>query len=187
VRETDLAVLPWSERARSLQRRVAFVGRHSDQSWPDLSDRHLRNTLEDWLALLLPGATGREDLVRVEVTTALRARLTAGQVRALERLAPPALTVPSGRSVALDYSEDPPVLAVRVQELFGLAETPTVLGGRLPVVLHLLSPANRPIQITRDLAGFWAGTWADVRKEMAGRYPKHPWPVDPVTASPVRR
>jgi len=103
----------------------------------------------------------------------------------LDRLAPPALALPSGRRVPLDYAAgdpgDPPVLAVRVQEVFGLTETPTVAGGRVPITLHLLSPAGRPVQITSDLAGFWSGSWHDVRREMAGRYPKHAWPADPTT------
>jgi ATP-dependent helicase HrpB len=118
----------------------------------------------------------------------LRALLPPSVAGQLDGLAPPALPVPSGRRVALAYGEgdagDPPVLAVRVQEMFGSTATPTVAGGRVPVVLHLLSPAGRPVQVTSDLAGFWGGSWHDVRKEMAGRYPKHPWPADPAAARP---
>ena len=115
---------------------------------------------------------------------AVLARVLAGE--SVERLAPPALVVPSGRRVAIDYRGDQPAAAVRVQELFGLTRHPTVGGGAVPVVLHLLSPAGRPVQVTADLPGFWSGSWADVRKEMAGRYPKHPWPVDPIKAEPRR-
>ncbi len=121
------------------------------------------------------------------MTTALRARLGHRLARDLERVAPSSLVVAGGRQVAMDYSGDRPVMAVRVQDLFGTATHPTVADGRVPVVLQLLSPAGRPIQVTADLPGFWAGTWASVRKEMAGRYPKHSWPVDPLAAQPPTR
>jgi ATP-dependent helicase HrpB len=193
VRATDLAALPWTDRARSLQARIGFLHAVLGETWPDVSDAALRRHLDDWLAPLLTaaGATGRADLERVDLIGALRA-LVPGEVAAdLDRLAPAAVTVPSGRRVPLAYGGgapgDPPVLAVRVQEMFGTGETPTVAGGRLPVVLHLLSPAGRPVQVTSDLAGFWAGSWQEVRKEMAGRYPKHDWPDDPAHAVSRRR
>ena len=158
------------------------------EPWPDLSTAALRRTLDDWLAPWLAGATGRGDLDRLDLAAILRS-LVPGQVSGdLDRLAPSTVTVPSGRAVALAYGEgepgDPPVLSVRVQDMFGSTTTPAVAGGRVPVVLSLLSPAGRPVQVTSDLAGFWAGSWRDVRKEMAGRYPKHAWPDDPANAEP---
>jgi ATP-dependent RNA helicase HrpB len=185
ARSTNLGALRWTETARSLQARVAFLRSALGEPWPDVSDRALRRQLDDWLGPLLSraGATGRADLERIDLVRALRGMVPPAASGDLDRLAPTAVTVPRGRRVPLDYGAgapgDPPVLAVRVQEMFGSRETPTVAGGRVPVVLHLLSPAGRPLQVTSDLAGFWAGSWADVRKEMAGRYPKHDWPDDP--------
>ena len=123
----------------------------------------------------------------VDVERALRLRLGHRLAPELDRVAPPVLRLASGRTVAIDYSGDRPVAAVRVQDLFGTDRHPTVAAGRVPVVLQLLSPANRPVQVTADLPGFWAGTWAEVRKEMAGRYPKHTWPEDPRAAPPPAR
>jgi ATP-dependent helicase HrpB len=185
VRDTGLALLPWTPTARSVQARVAFLHAVVGAPWPDLSDTVLRRGLADWLEPLLAGATGRADVDRVDLARTLRGMIPYDVVADLDRLAPEALTVPSGRRVPLRYGDgapgDPPVLAVRVQQMFGVAETPTVANGRVPVTLHLLSPADRPVQVTSDLAGFWAGSWHDVRKDMAGRYPKHPWPEDPVS------
>ena len=131
---------------------------------------------------------GVGDIDRLDLRAILRSLVPGPVAGDLDRLAPTAVTVPSGRSVPLAYGQgapgDPPVLAVRVQDLFGSTTTPTVAGGRVPVTLSLLSPAGRPVQVTSDLAGFWAGSWQDVRKEMAGRYPKHPWPADPAAAEP---
>ncbi|HET9608303.1 MAG TPA: ATP-dependent helicase C-terminal domain-containing protein [Acidimicrobiales bacterium] len=188
VRSTALAALPWDDAARSLQARVAFLRATLGEPWPDLSDAALRRSLDDWLAPRLAGATGRADLDRLDMVRLLRGLVPAEVAGDLDRLAPEAVTVPSGRRVRLDYGEgapgDPPVLAVRVQQMFGTTATPTVAGGRVPVTLRLLSPADRPVQVTSDLAGFWAGSWRDVRKDMAGRYPKHPWPEDPAAAPP---
>ncbi|HEY2998013.1 MAG TPA: ATP-dependent helicase C-terminal domain-containing protein, partial [Acidimicrobiales bacterium] len=190
VRSTGLTALPWTDGARALQARVAFLAAVVGEPWPDLSDAELRRSLDDWLAprLAAAGATGRADLDRLDMAGVLRSLLPPAVAGDLDRLAPAAVAVPGGRRVPLAYGEgapgDPPVLAVRVQDMFGATATPTVAGGRVPVVLHLLSPAGRPVQVTSDLAGFWAGSWREVRKEMAGRYPKHPWPEDPATASP---
>ncbi|HET6665566.1 MAG TPA: ATP-dependent helicase C-terminal domain-containing protein, partial [Acidimicrobiales bacterium] len=191
VRSTNLEALRWTGAARSLQARVGFLRAALGEPWPDVSDRELRRHLDDWLAPVLTaaGATGRADLERVDLVMVLRTLVPAESAGDLERLAPASVTVPSGRRVPLDYRGggapgDPPVLAVRVQEMFGSRETPAVAGGRVPVVLHLLSPAGRPVQVTSDLAGFWAGSWSEVRKEMAGRYPKHDWPDDPLAAEP---
>jgi ATP-dependent helicase HrpB len=183
VRQSGLAALPWTDAARSVQARVAFLRAVLGEPWPDLSDAALRRRLADWLAPLLARASGRADLDRLDLTRVLRGMVPYEVAADLDRLAPTALTVPGGRSVRLAYGEgapgDPPVLAVRVQQMFGVTETPTVAGGRVPVTLHLLSPADRPVQVTSDLAGFWTGSWHEVRKEMAGRYPKHDWPEDP--------
>ena len=124
---------------------------------------------------------------RIDLEGALTARLGWDRARKLDRLAPTHVAVPSGSRVALDYSGEIPVLAVRVQEMFGLADTPRVAGGRVPVLLHLLSPARRPVQVTRDLAGFWANSYKAVRADLRGRYPKHPWPDDPLKAPPTAR
>jgi ATP-dependent helicase HrpB len=187
VRVTRLGALRGTDAAASLRSRIAFLRTHRpEEPWPDLTDKALLADLDGWLAPFLAGATGRADLERVDVGAALRALVPHPLLRALDGLAPPRVELPTGRSVALDYDADPPVLAAPVQELYGVATTPTVAGGRVPVVVHLLSPAGRPVQVTADLAGFWAGTWTEVRKELAGRYPKHQWPLDPATATPHR-
>ena len=183
VRSTQLAALPWTDAARSVQARVGFLRAVAGEPWPDLGDAALRRTLDDWLAPRLAGATGRADLARLDLARVLRGLVPPAVAGDLDRLAPESLTVPTGRRVRLDYTAgdpgDPPVLAVRVQDMFGARDTPAVAGGRVPVVLHLLSPAGRPVQVTSDLAGFWEGSWREVRKEMAGRYPKHAWPEHP--------
>jgi ATP-dependent helicase HrpB len=165
---------------------VTFLHAGLGAPWPDLSDRALRRSLGDWLEPLLATATGRADVERLDLTRVLRGLVPPQAAGDVDRLAPPSVTLPSGRAAPLAYDggapDDPPVLRVRVQQLFGVTETPTVAGGRVPVSLHLLSPADRPVQVTSDLAGFWAGSWHDVRKDMAGRYPKHAWPADPTAA-----
>ena len=194
VRSTNLAALPWTDAARSLQARLRFLHAVVGEPWPDVSDAALRRRLDEWLVPLLAstGATGRADLDRIDLVRVLRQTAPPEVAGELDRLAPSELTVPSGRRVRLDYRTagapgDPPVLAIRVQDMYGSSKTPTVAGGRVPVVLHLLSPAGRPVQVTSDLAGFWAGSWREVRREMAGRYPKHDWPDDPATAESRRR
>ena len=184
VRQTGLAVLGWSKASIALRRRVEFLHRTIGEPWPDWSVEHLSETLDEWLAPYLPGAVGRRDLEQVDLAMVLRSQLPWPEGADLERLAPAHLELSTGRSVAIDYSGDEPTAAVRVQDLFGTTVHPTA-GGR-PIVLQLLSPADRPVQITSDLPGFWAGTWSDVRKDLAGRYPKHQWPNDPATATPKR-
>jgi ATP-dependent helicase HrpB len=153
-----------------------------------VSDAALAASLEDWLLPALE-ASGRLDaLNRVDVADALVARLTWKQRERLDVLAPTHCTVPSGSNLPIDYANaDAPVLAVRLQEMFGLADTPRVGDGRVPLTLHLLSPAHRPVQVTRDLAGFWARSYFDVRKDLRGRYPKHSWPENPLEAPPTAR
>jgi ATP-dependent helicase HrpB len=187
VHRSGLQLLPWTEGATRLRARLAFVHVH-DPSWPDVSDAALLDSLDDWLALHLTGKRRAADLQALDVGALLLERLTWGQRRSLDALAPSHLEVPTGSRIPVDYS-DPrsPVLAVRLQEMFGSRDTPRVMDGRVPVTLHLLSPAHRPLQVTRDLAGFWQSSYKDVQKEMKGRYPRHPWPDDPATADPTRR
>jgi ATP-dependent helicase HrpB len=188
VRELGLEALPWSREAESLRRRVLFLRRLDDAAgWPDLSDAALLADLADWLGPYLGGITRRAQLARLDLSDILRARLDFDQQRALERLAPAQVTVPSGSRLPVDYADEVPVLAVRLQEMFGASETPSVADGRVKLLLHLLSPAGRPLQVTRDLGGFWRGSYPAVRAEMRGRYPKHPWPEDPLAAPPTAR
>jgi ATP-dependent helicase HrpB len=188
IADEGLDSLPWTAPARQLQQRVLFLRSLEPEDWPDLSDHALATTLAGWLAPYLGGVRRRDDLRRIDLTTILSGLVPPQQRRRLDELAPSHLVVPSGSRLPIDYSDpDAPTLAVRIQELFGLAETPRIARGRVPLTLHLLSPAHRPVQVTRDLASFWATTYFDVRKDLRGRYPKHPWPDDPLRAEPTRR
>lgn len=190
VRQTGLAALAWTPELQQWRARVQFLRRIEgpDSPWPDLSDDTLLGTLEKWLGPYLDGMTTLERVKRLDLTQPLHALLTWEQQRQLERKAPTHLTVPSGSHIRIEYdSADLPVLAVRLQEMFGCKDTPRVADGKIPVVLHLLSPAKRPVQVTKDLASFWATTYQDVRKELRGRYPKHHWPEDPLTAPPTAK
>ncbi|MBE0510044.1 MAG: ATP-dependent helicase HrpB [Gammaproteobacteria bacterium] len=184
IQAMGLTVLPWSEDARQLQARVLSLRHWLGEAWPDLSDAALANGLADWLGPYLQGISRREHLSRLDLRAILLAQLDWSQQQALDRLAPTHLQVPSGSRKRLHYETDgsAPVLAVKLQELFGLRETPRLADGRTPLTLHLLSPAQRPIQVTQDLASFWQNTYAEVKKELKGRYPKHPWPDDPLQA-----
>ncbi|MDA3913334.1 ATP-dependent helicase HrpB, partial [Oleiagrimonas sp.] len=189
VRERGLDALPWNASTRRLRGRVqALSAWMPELGLPDLSDKALLETLEIWLGPFLAGKRRLGALAADELAQALLAPLDHAQRQQLDIQAPEKLTVPSGMQRALEYMPDaPPVLAVKLQELFGLADTPRVAGGRVPVTLHLLSPAGRPIQVTQDLAGFWERTYPEVKKELKGRYPKHPWPDDPWSATPTHR
>ena len=184
VRDRGLRALRWRDDDTALAARVAFLHRTFGAPWPDWSETGLLATLEDWLAPFLLFAQSRADLEALDVHAALMARLDRSAIGSLANLAPEHWPLRNGRRAAIDYSEDRPVLAAKVQDLFGTATTPTIADGRVTLVVHLLSPAGRPVQITSDLAGFWAGSWKDVRKEMAGRYPKHAWPENPLTDPP---
>ena len=189
VRSRGLSVLPWSDTARELVARVESL-RHwlPEEGWPDLSEAALLGTLEDWLAPYLDGLTRLEHLVRLNLYDILLARLDWAMQKRLEEGAPTHIAVPSGSRKRLTYKVgESPVLAVKLQEMFGQADTPRVAFGKVPVTLHLLSPAQRPIQVTQDLKGFWERTYAEVKKELKGRYPKHPWPDDPWSAVPTAR
>jgi ATP-dependent helicase HrpB len=188
IARLGIARLPWSKAQQQLRDRVAYLRRADPQTWPDLSDASLAATAADWLAPVLVGKTGLPAIDAGDLDTALQALLPWDLARRLEREAPTHFEAPTGQRhpIAWDGPEGP-VLAIRVQELFGLSAHPSVAGGRLPLTLELLSPAHRPIQITRDLPGFWRGSWAAVRADMRGRYPRHPWPEDPANAAPTKR
>jgi ATP-dependent helicase HrpB len=189
IHRLGLDSLPWNEELRGWQARVLSLRRwFPEDGWPDLSDGWLTDHLDEWLAPWLDGFTRREHLQRLNLAAALQSLLDHRQRGQLNELAPTHLQVPSGSRLRLRYVPgEPPVLAVKLQELFGVADTPRIAGGRIAVTLHLLSPAQRPIQVTQDLRGFWERTYAEVKKELKGRYPKHPWPDDPWTATPTRR
>jgi len=158
-----------------------------EEGWPDLSNERLTSTSEDWLAPYLGDTRTVQDISRLNLMPALRALLSREQLYLLEQCAPLSITVPSGRRVMLDYClGEAPVLAVKLQEMFGLAETPAIARGRVGILLHLLSPAGRPVQITQDLKGFWDKAYQQVKRELRGRYPKHPWPDDPWSAVPTK-
>jgi len=189
VRAKGIDVLPWSEQARRLRARMQALREWMpEQGLPDVSDARLLATLDEWLAPYLNGKRRLDALNAEELSQALSGLFDYEQRRLLDAQAPDSLTVPSGQNRRLEYPPDePPVLAVKLQELFGLADTPRVGGGRIPVTLHLLSPAGRPIQVTQDLKGFWERTYPEVKRELKGRYPRHPWPDDPWTATPTHR
>ena len=190
VKQTGLGTLAWTPALLQWRTRVGFLKRieSPDSSWPDLSDAALSHSLEQWLAPYLHGITTLERVQRLDLTQPLQSLLTWEQRRDLDRLAPTHLTVPSGSAIRIDYdTAELPVLAVRLQEMFGCTETPRVAGGKVPLLLHLLSPAKRPVQVTQDLAGFWTGSYHDVRKALRGRYPKHHWPDDPLTTLPTAK
>ena len=165
----------------------AHLGSARGNDWPDVSDEALLNSLEEWLAPWLDGITRCDHLARVDLHGALHGLLDWNRQRQLDELAPTHLTVPSGSRIAIDYSGGTPKLSVRLQEVFGLMESPRVAGGSVPVTMELLSPARRPVQVTQDLASFWARTYPEVKKELKGRYPKHSWPDDPYAATPTRK
>ena len=185
-----LDALPWTPELRQWQARVQLCrrpGLPDAADWPDVSDAQLLATLADWLGPWLDGISRAAHFARIDLGQALRALLRFDQQRRLDELAPTHLSVPSGSRLPLDYLDGPePSLAVRLQEVFGLTDTPRIAGGRIPVVLKLLSPARRPVQVTRDLASFWGNTYREVRRELKGRYPRHYWPEDPLQAEPTR-
>lgn len=186
LQEMGLEVLPWTVEARRLQQRLALAHGHLGAPWPDRRLETLRAALGDWLGPFLDGSLrSRADLARLPLTEALWGPCDWPARQRLDDLLPTHLEVPSGRRVPLDYASDSPVLAVKLQEMFGLVHTPSLLEGRLPITLHLLSPAGRPLAITADLEGFWRQGYPAVRRELRGRYPRHPWPEDPLGAIPT--
>ncbi|MDX6752384.1 ATP-dependent helicase HrpB [Geminicoccaceae bacterium 1502E] len=185
--ESGLDALPWTPAARSLLARLRFLHRHEPAAWPDVGDEALSTGLADWLGPWLEGVRRPADLARVDLVQALRALLPWEKQQALDRLAPGYFQTPAGSRLTIDYEGAVPSVGVRLQELLGQDRHPAVLDGRVPLTLELLSPARRPIQVTCDLPGFWAGSYVEVRKEMRGRYPRHDWPENPLSAAPTRR
>ncbi|QJD58902.1 ATP-dependent helicase HrpB [Pseudomonas sp. gcc21] len=192
VRRQGLALLPWTPALRQWQARIQLLRRLDEEAgvqsvWPDLSDAALLDTLEDWLAPYLDKVRRLAHFANLDLPTILGTLLPWPLPKQLDDQAPTHWAVPTGSRIRIDYAEEPPVLAVRLQEMFGCTDTPRIAGGRVALKLHLLSPAQRPLQVTQDLAGFWAGSYAEVKKDMKGRYPKHYWPDDPAQAQPTAR
>ncbi len=188
VQRRGLAALPWSAESRALRERLRFAHRHLPELFPDVSDAALLASLNAWLTPQLGDARRWSDLARVPMGEALLATLTWQARARLDAVAPTHVEVPSGSRIRVDYGDPAqPALAVKLQECFGLLETPRLAEGRVPLTLHLLSPAGRPVQVTKDLASFWRHGYFDVKRDLKGRYPRHPWPEDPLTAAPTRR
>ncbi len=187
VRALGLACLPWAGEAERLRARVRWVREHGGQEMPDWSDAALLDTLDDWLTPHLAKVRKEADFSALDLAGILRGGLDWSAQQALERLAPAALTTPAGTKARIDYAEDPPALEVRIQEMFGETRHPAICDGKVALLIRLLSPARRPVQVTGDLPGFWATSYADVRKDMRGRYPRHPWPENPLEAMPTNR
>ena len=189
VIRTTPGVLAFNKEARQFRARAGLMKRaFPEETWPDLSDEKLFSEPEEWLLSWLTGIRSAQGLANLNILPALKATLSWEQQRLLDERAPLSLPVPSGSRVTLDYlNGDQPILAVKLQEMFGLADTPMIANGRVKVLLHLLSPARRPVQITQDLKGFWNNAYQQVKKDLKGRYPKHPWPDDPWNAAPTRR
>jgi ATP-dependent helicase HrpB len=189
VIRTAPGMLTFSGEVKQFQGRVELMRKaFPEESWPDLSGEGLLARPEDWLPPWLAGVRTAQHLAGLNLLPALKAMLTREQARRLDERAPAAITVPSGSRITLDYTAGPqPVLAVKLQELFGLADTPAIANNRVKVLLHLLSPARRPVQITQDLKAFWNTGYPMVKKDLKGRYPRHPWPDDPWNAVPTRR
>ncbi len=187
IAHEGLAILPWRGGARRLQERMIFM-HHHDRSWPDVSNETLAATLDRWLAPHLYGIRRRDDMARLDLERVLGGMLSWEQRNMLDTHVPTHLTVPSGSNIPIDYENpEAPALSVRLQEMFGLTETPRIARGMVPLTVHLLSPAHRPVQVTRDLANFWRTTYFEVKKDLKGRYPKHYWPDDPLQAVPTNR
>jgi ATP-dependent helicase HrpB len=185
----NASLLKFSREADQLRARAALISKaFPEESWPDLSEGRLAAHAEKWLPPFLAGVTSTRGLAGLDLLPALKAQLTHQQQRLLDERAPLAITVPSGSRITIDYTAgDLPVLAVKLQEMFGLADTPMIAGGRVKVLLHLLSPARRPVQVTQDLRNFWNNGYPEVKKDLKGRYPRHPWPDDPWNAVPTKR
>jgi ATP-dependent helicase HrpB len=187
LREHGLELLAWNKESEILRRRLSWLNRGLGAPWPDVSDAALLQNLEEWLAPFLTGAAAFAAIDAGTISAGLISLVPHDLQRRIVALAPTHFDAPSGSRVPIRYDEEGPVLAIRVQELFGLDRHPSVAGGTVPLTVELLSPAHRPIQTTRDLPGFWRGSWADVRADMRGRYPRHVWPENPLLAQPTSR
>ncbi len=187
LREIGLDQLPFSKEAQQLRERIGFLHRSIGEPWPEMSDEALLDRMDDWFIPFQMDARGLADISAAGLSNGLMALVPHDLQRDLARLAPTHFEAPTGQRHPIQYDGEEPILTIRVQELFGLRQHPAVAGGRLPLLLELTSPAHRPIQTTRDLPGFWAGSWRDVRADMRGRYPRHPWPERPEDAAPTTR
>ncbi|NTJ43528.1 ATP-dependent helicase HrpB [Agrobacterium larrymoorei] len=187
LRDYGLALLPFSKEARQLRHRLGFLHRMLGAPWPDTSDAALLDRLDEWFVPFQHDVKTLQDIKAGSLMDGLLSLIPHSDHRELSRLVPTHFLAPTGQNHPIGYDGDEPTLTIRVQELFGLKEHPSVAGGKLPLLLELTSPAHRPIQTTRDLPGFWAGSWKDVRADMRGRYPRHPWPEEPATALPTNR
>lgn len=187
VRQLGLAVLPFSKEAMQLRDRIGFLHRTIGEPWPDMSDESLLAGMEDWFVPFQGETRGIDDISAASLSEGLQSLVPHEIARDLSRLAPTHFEAPTGQRHPIRYDGDEPVLSIRVQELFGLKAHPSIGGWRLPLLLELISPGHKPMQTTRDLPGFWVGSWKDVRADMRGRYPKHPWPEDPANALPTTR
>ncbi len=190
IRNKKMRILPWDKGSHSVIQRVAFAKYHDTEitNWPDLSESWLLENLENWLLPYLAGKQSLAGLQDLKIDEILTSLLDWEQQSRLKSFAPTRVTVPTGSDIRLDYSDiHSPVLAVRLQEMFGQADVKKVAGGKVAISIHLLSPARRPAQITQDLAGFWKNTYADVKKDLKGQYPRHYWPDDPMQAEPTAR
>ncbi len=192
IRQNGLRVLPWDRESETVRARLTLLHTHQaeisgDERWPEVSEQALLDTLETWLAPYISGFSKLSHLKKLKLKTILLSQLSWSQQQQLEQEAPSHIEVPSGSRIKIDYQQSPPVLAARLQELFGMLETPRIAAGKITLTIHLLSPAQRPIQVTQDLASFWASTYQEVKKDLKGRYPKHYWPDDPYQAEATRR
>jgi ATP-dependent helicase HrpB len=185
VRRRSLELLGWNKDLRQWQARVCLLHRQLGAPWPDLSDEALLRDLENWLAPYLDRVTSLAGFSKLDLKNILQGLLPWPLPKELDALAPERFQVPSGSRIRIDYQESPPVLAVKLQEMFGAQSTPTIVQGRVALMVHLLSPAQRPLQVTQDLGSFWRNGYDGVKKEMKGRYPRHPWPDDPLKALPT--
>jgi ATP-dependent helicase HrpB len=187
LKERGITRIPWNDTAQNIRQRLAFLHQLVPETWPDVSDQALEVNLDNWLKPHLTGLRSFAEVQKLDFAELLLSELSWEQRTEMEKLAPNQLEVPTGSRIAIDYSKpEAPVLAVRLQEIFGMLETPCIGGGKVPLLIHLLSPAYRPVQVTRDLHSFWTSGYFEVRKDLRGRYPKHYWPEDPLTAAPVR-
>ena len=191
IQQKGLRILPWSDSISQWCARIHCLRTQSlidgdSNQWPDVSDENLLATLDDWLLPYLDGINKREDFKKFDLQSCLSYLLPWPLPAKLDELAPITFKVPSGSNIKIDYSQNPPVLAVKLQEMFGCRQTPSIAQSRIKLLIHLLSPARKPLQITQDLEGFWEGSYQEVKKEMKGRYPKHPWPDDPLQALATR-
>jgi ATP-dependent helicase HrpB len=187
ISKMGLECLPWDKKSVMLKRRIMLLKDNGHEDIMDFSDEGLLANLEEWLGPYVDGILNKAALSKLDITQIIMNALDYNDQQNLNKLVPTHIRVPSGSNIAINYENEPPTLEVKLQEMFGAIESPSILGGKLPLTVHLLSPARRPLQITTDLKGFWKSSYTEVKKEMKGRYPKHPWPDDPMQALPTKK